>query len=541
MEPLPFRLGERFHSWTARPDAAVKSGAPTTSERNPPVPSLTRDDVLISDEDQALPRHRATFARSPDWFKVFVGLAVLAGVVLRVGVLRSHLGLVDSDEAIVGLMAHNVAEGHMSTFYWGQNYGGTAETFPLAIVISLLGMTRVALKLVVMAESAILALVVWRVAMRILDERRAAVAGVLTWVAPAPLVLFSTKEMLFYFPSLLFGFVALIAAFRLGERAARATDLALLGGALGLGWWTSPFIALFALPIAVVLTRTRIPRTVWQLGIGVGAALATSGPWWIWNLRHGFKSLQSSFHSTTPALERSANYVGRGVSFAIGFRRLDGAWMFSSLGRLAVLVVVVAICMSVWRRSSTSPAIDVIGIAGAAVVFALITLDPVWPAWRYFVLVSPFVLIAVSRLARTRLLAIAVIVGATALSAHSLDTTREIYPPTIESVAEVLKARGVHTCYADYWIAYRLAYASGGSIETTPFAVVRQHGWDARVRTASTSCYVFTKGQPEVGVVEKSLTGKAVPYRAGTVGDYTYVLVDRQVPPEAISPTPLGV
>ena len=62
--------------------------------------------------------------------QLYAGLVlalVVAGIVLRVWVLASSLGQLDSDEAVVGLMANAIRHGHLSTYYWGQNYGGTIE------------------------------------------------------------------------------------------------------------------------------------------------------------------------------------------------------------------------------------------------------------------------------------------------------------------------------------------------------------------------------------------------------------------------------
>ena len=50
-----------------------------------------------------------------------------AGILLRVWVYRSTLGIPDSDEAVVGLMARHILHGQITTFFWGQAYGGSQE------------------------------------------------------------------------------------------------------------------------------------------------------------------------------------------------------------------------------------------------------------------------------------------------------------------------------------------------------------------------------------------------------------------------------
>ena len=84
-------------------------------------------------------------SRAPlSWFLPFV----VFGVVARVWVLTSRLGRVDSDEAVVGLMAQRMAHGHFEAFYWGQHYGGTLETALVGAGFRVFGSSVVALKLV---------------------------------------------------------------------------------------------------------------------------------------------------------------------------------------------------------------------------------------------------------------------------------------------------------------------------------------------------------------------------------------------------------
>ena len=57
---------------------------------------------------------------------------VLVGLVFRLMMVRAPFGVINSDEAIAGLMARGIRDGHFTTFYWGQNYGGSFEVYILA-------------------------------------------------------------------------------------------------------------------------------------------------------------------------------------------------------------------------------------------------------------------------------------------------------------------------------------------------------------------------------------------------------------------------
>ena len=48
-----------------------------------------------------------------------LALTLITGLVLRVLLIRSGLGRVDSDEAVGMLMARHAAHGHLSTFFLG--------------------------------------------------------------------------------------------------------------------------------------------------------------------------------------------------------------------------------------------------------------------------------------------------------------------------------------------------------------------------------------------------------------------------------------
>src|SRR6476619_7598304 len=85
---------------------------------------------------------RAAPVRAPRawWYRVTVVGGIAAGVLLRVALLVRPTGSLDSDEAIVGLMARHIVHQHdFTAFYWGQNYGGSITAVVMAAVFSLFG------------------------------------------------------------------------------------------------------------------------------------------------------------------------------------------------------------------------------------------------------------------------------------------------------------------------------------------------------------------------------------------------------------------
>ena len=115
---------------------------------------------------------------------VVVAFGAIAGVVLRVVVYRSSLGVLDGDEAVWGLMARHVLDGELSAFFWGQGYGGTQEVLATAPLFALFGTSTVLMRVVPVALTAVAAVLVWRIGRRTIGDPGASAAAVLLWVWP---------------------------------------------------------------------------------------------------------------------------------------------------------------------------------------------------------------------------------------------------------------------------------------------------------------------------------------------------------------------
>src|SRR5207247_4968130 len=104
-----------------------------------------------------------------------VALVGLLGVALRVWTYRSTLGVPNADEAVVGLMARHVLDGELTTFYWGQAYGGSQEALLTAPVFWVVGSSWLALRAIPLALDVVAVFLVWRVGRKTIGERAAVV------------------------------------------------------------------------------------------------------------------------------------------------------------------------------------------------------------------------------------------------------------------------------------------------------------------------------------------------------------------------------
>jgi 4-amino-4-deoxy-L-arabinose transferase-like glycosyltransferase len=137
----------------------------------------------------------------------------------------SSLGVIDGDEAVWGPMARHLLQGEVTTFYWGQGYGGTQEVFLTAPLFASFGTSMIAARIVPMALVAIASVLVWRIGKRTIGQQPAVVAGALLWIWPPYLVWKSDRAHGFYGSGLVLATLVLLLVLRLVERPSRKTAL----------------------------------------------------------------------------------------------------------------------------------------------------------------------------------------------------------------------------------------------------------------------------------------------------------------------------
>src|ERR1019366_5408409 len=114
---------------------------------------------------------------------IVIVVAGLVGLALRTWLIVHSP--TTSDVAIVGLIAQGALHGHLTAFYWGQQYGGTAEPGYIALFFLVFGQNGWATELALATLSALAALLTWRVTLRLVPVPMVALlAGALTWAAP---------------------------------------------------------------------------------------------------------------------------------------------------------------------------------------------------------------------------------------------------------------------------------------------------------------------------------------------------------------------
>ena len=524
-------------------------------------------------------------------------LAALAafGLAARIWILAHPLGVLDSDKAVIGLMARRILDAHrLPTFFWGQNYGGPHEAVAAAAVFAVVGASVVALKVVPMALSALAALLTWRIGRVLLSERAGRWAGVLFWAGPASFVWWSTKASV-YWGSLVLALAVVLGLVRLGRRARgggpggvaaprseaqgdkrriplaggtllegadhperRATrpelaEAGALGLATGLAFWANPQTLYLMVPAYLWYAPRLLAR--WRSLIPMGAgALVGAAPWIRSNLTHHWLSLH---FPQQPDI--AGGYLGRlrqffqvALPMALGARvPYTRAWVLGAVGIVATAGLIVAFVAG----SLLLPAPARLLVLVAAVYPFLFAYSPF--SWyvdhpRYLLFLAPVLALLLGHLVARRLprgllggiAAAGVAVAACTFGLAVMNSSRgtepfgpDVHVPSdLTPLTQLLAGYQVRSAFADYWLAYRTTFETGGRTVVSPTYVVRDPTIDAEVRAAPIPDYLFISSSASLPAFTRLCTGLGVGVSLHQSGPFTLAVPATRVLPEQVRP-----
>jgi 4-amino-4-deoxy-L-arabinose transferase-like glycosyltransferase len=520
---------------------------------------------------------------------VIVGAIVAAigfGLFVRLWLLSSTG--VNSDEAIVGLMAKEALHGQLHTFYWGQQYGGL-ESFPLAGLFWVFGVHAWLIRAVAGLFSVAACVLVWRLGRRMFGDGVGVAAAVTAWVWPESDIRNSVQAFGFRGVVLVCGLVVLLAATRIDAGDERRSEWALLGAGTGIGWWASPEILYFVVPAApfVVLSirdrhRRRSGVPPGHVGVFLTTLVVGMAPWLYTNAHTGFASLRARTHYGPldgTWFHRVEILFTKTFPIILGTRTMQsGTWLGGSVGVAAYVVLVgvlVFSLMALVRRVHRARVLVAVLVAFPW----LYSLAPTgyWQDGRFAVYFSPLIALAVfgaaddvlrrrlpERRARRRVavaLMAAVLGAATVSAVQSLDavTSFASRPGAISgartedlaaSVSNDLSRTGITHLYAQYWVAYVLDFVGDGSVTASPPDAIRSTAIASAVDGAAHPAWLFVgpsradvtrtaAGFPNSGdpfgltapQFTRLLRRAGVPYRTAAVGTMLAVVPSVRITP----------
>ena len=198
-------------------------------------------------------KHWYAFLLSPLW------VCLLIALVVRVWLVVHTNGVIDGDEALVGIQAERVLHGDFPTYFYGQAYMGSLEVYLIAIIFAMVGPSVWALR----AEPIILSLLVvwltWKLAAALADAAHLpfyarqyfmTIAALTAAILPLYDTVIETRTYGGYIETFVLMLLLLLSAFHLTRRwfagapyAELAWRWAGIGLLIDLGLWIYPLIA----------------------------------------------------------------------------------------------------------------------------------------------------------------------------------------------------------------------------------------------------------------------------------------------------------
>jgi hypothetical protein len=318
--------------------------------------------------------------------------------------------------------------------------------------------------------TAVTSLLIWRVGKRTIGEPAAGVAGALFWVWP-PFNLFQlTQHQSFYAANVFYCALVLLCALRAVERP-DGVRVGLFGLVAGLAFWQTPQIVPIAVPAALwIAWRERRALRYWW--VAVLAAVAGASPWLIWNALHGFASLgiHSSLANYKHSLRLLANPVG---PMTIGLRAPFGQQVLipPTMLTYAIYAGLIALFLfGAWKTRHRDVSILYVVLALFPFLYAIDRRTSFLSSWpQYTVVVTPVVALLLAQLGSTWRRGVAVLAVGCAITVVAMPRMSDWFqllqpvpraPRDMTPLIDTLDRLHLDRVFADYWIAYRLDFAT---------------------------------------------------------------------------------
>ncbi len=231
----------------------------------------------------------------PHHHLIAVCLILLVASLFRVWLIDVDGAAFESDEAIVGLMAHHINTGEpLPTFFYGQAYMGSLDALLVAGGFQLLGESVDTIRIVQLALYLIALITGYALARTVTGSDRIAALALLLLAIPTALgALYTTITLGGYNELVILGNLVLLLSWQVTiERRTEAWRWLALGLAAGLGWWVNGAIVTVCL-VAGLLGLTTFTWRNWRnYGIVLIGFLIGSAPWWAYNFQHDWAALK---------------------------------------------------------------------------------------------------------------------------------------------------------------------------------------------------------------------------------------------------------
>jgi hypothetical protein len=216
------------------------------------------------------------------WLLAFVAV----GALVRMALLRAPS--IWHDETTTGLMGLAVLRGDFPVYFFGQPFMGALDAYLAAPLYLTFGPSVRTLKVLplvlVLAWMALTVCLAWQG----FGRRAATFTAALLALPPDFLLSWSLEARTHYQLSVALGTLALLLALRVpaGSRRSTLVGFGVLGGVLGLAFWTNFLSLVFFPSVAILLLRRGLPLLIPGLAIAAAGFTLGSLPHWVYGLQH---------------------------------------------------------------------------------------------------------------------------------------------------------------------------------------------------------------------------------------------------------------
>lgn len=460
------------------------------------------------------------------------GLLIVSGItlsalILRIIFLAVNPPLIDADEAVVGLMAKNIANGNDFPFYfWGQHYMGALEAFCVAFFYKIAGPSVFWLKLVP-ALFWYLSIPIMYLLWRQVSDRPVALSAALLTIFPGYFLSeWISKARGGYSEIVFLGALVLYLYSTYENHVNKKLLLFIIGVLNSIAFWVNAQSISFIMPIAVhyVLSEKYDLKTYFirmlQIFSGFSPMLLALA---YYDLTHelGFLSFLLRGHKETYFLTRITSNVAN--LFSDAFPVLIGSYypwthdiilpIVSYLVYVAFLISLVYFGYNIFRKRVNLKESKWLFFWSFVLLLtyyvisrfgALIPREP-----RYLITAIFFIPFCISYFfyslyKRSRFFAALVIV---VLFSSNLFCSYIYYthksPPVFQQLSEYLEKRKITIIFSDYWILMNLIFYSDekivGSSNLGPDINDRYAKYGESLCRAQPENIAFVIGQPEYG------------------------------------------
>jgi len=184
-------------------------------------------------------------------------LILLLALILRIYMLLTNVNSIESDQAIIGLMALHILEGERPILYYGQQYYGPLDAYLTAPLIAIFGSNRMVIRIVPVLFSLAFIYVTYLLGKQLYSESVGWYSALYAAISPPLMTFRSLRADAIYIILLVIGNLSLIL-FYAWQVSPSKRKMAALIGLLLFGLWLHPLMGYYLLSMGGVWLTSRI-------------------------------------------------------------------------------------------------------------------------------------------------------------------------------------------------------------------------------------------------------------------------------------------